>query len=624
MRNLFFIFFFLFSFLQVFGQELVRINDESYAVEEFRKNYENNIKANGKEAALNRFIKTKLLLQDAYNQKIDTTKFVRGMLNNELNILQSTFLGISKKKDSLMDLAAERKKIERKVLVFFIESESKYKAIDSKKAKKELSKFSKKLFANNSVEFLKKKYPSVKSINDFNPIYYRYGMLSYPLENLIYNTEVGKTSEPICIDNSCYVVKVIEERESYGKIKLQHIFIPLSDTASTNIEKAYANLKAGVSFDEIVKKYSKDERTKDKNGELPLFEGNLSEDILSEVVHLKNNEYSKPILQKDGWYIFKKMFQVKPCQKLAFCKAEIEKEVMKSDKKIIIDNFIIEKAKTKVPHTIDSAFLNMIVVSLTEELFSNDSIESKDENDKKIISVAERAYFEKELSETIRSLKTELKNKKELLFMVNKTVDEVKNKMLLDEYLQNLEKYEPEFSALKNTTTQNIMMLSFVNNNIYPKAAENIKNIEKYFNTVKSSPSYTWPKRIDVDIYTCNTQEIADMVNKLIGEKKSPETILKTINKSELEVYLETGNLFSDNDKLKELNDKEIGIHTVKSTNKTKVFYVKRIIEPITMTFEEAKNSVFEEYKEVFLEEYYNELKKNSIITINSSALEQI
>ena len=112
------------------------------------------------------------------------------------------------------------------------------------------------------------------------------------------------------------IQKVYEENKIFVSLaKLKLIYLPTSDDAKADeavgkqAEEIYGKLKAGEDFVALVKQYSKDPVTRDKNGDYP--PAKVTDDIPGEAKRaiwaLKPGEFSRPTKLPNGIYIYKLM-----------------------------------------------------------------------------------------------------------------------------------------------------------------------------------------------------------------------------------------------------------------------------------------------------------------------------
>jgi len=92
----------------------------------------------------------------------------------------------------------------------------------------------------------------------------------------------------------------------YIQFHVKHIFLKNGLQAAQKMDKIYQELKSGVSFETLVKKFSEDSHTKDKGGDLGLIaKDDISSQLRKELIKLKPGVFSKPIATSTGIHILK-------------------------------------------------------------------------------------------------------------------------------------------------------------------------------------------------------------------------------------------------------------------------------------------------------------------------------
>ena len=111
-------------------------------------------------------------------------------------------------------------------------------------------------------------------------------------------------------------------RDKYTQVKLKVLYISFSanpgegaegkkqlseDEAKTKIAKILAEIRRGADFVQMVKKYSEDSTSADKDGDFGTIRksDNVPEAIRTAVFALKQGEVSEPVRQPNGFYLFR-------------------------------------------------------------------------------------------------------------------------------------------------------------------------------------------------------------------------------------------------------------------------------------------------------------------------------
>jgi peptidyl-prolyl cis-trans isomerase SurA len=179
--------------------------------------------------------------------------------------------------------------------------------------------------------------------------------LIYPLEVVAFKTPIDSISLPVRTKFGYHLLKINEKRPNSGYVKVQHIIKYLKpgyDKAT--FDKNYSLMdsigkliKKGANFNEMVKKYSDDLNSKEKNGELPIFGiGTREESTFEEAsFNLKIGEISKPVRSSTGIHIIKLINTYEPDSKEVFISKMADKFVTDSR-----GEYILNKSLKDISH----------------------------------------------------------------------------------------------------------------------------------------------------------------------------------------------------------------------------------------------------------------------------------
>jgi peptidyl-prolyl cis-trans isomerase SurA len=145
----------------------------------------------------------------------------------------------------------------------------------------------------------------------------------YPFESAAYATAVGELSQPVRTRFGYHIIKVTDKRPARGSMKAAHIMLRSTDQDSPErqgeVEKRVREIHAQVtdgrlSFEDAALKYSEDESTNTKGGELPVFStGKMIEEFEDAAFALPTNgAVSGPVRSRFGWHIIKRLEYTPP------------------------------------------------------------------------------------------------------------------------------------------------------------------------------------------------------------------------------------------------------------------------------------------------------------------------
>src|SRR5690554_5738039 len=156
--------------------------------------------------------------------------------------------------------------------------------------------------------------PSAKT-NEGNLGYFTALQMVYPFEDAAYGLQIGEISDPVATSFGYHIIKLHDRRPNPGQVRVSHILVrvnpssPISeDRAKRRIADIYTELqKGGQVWEEVVRRYSEDEGTKNSGGLMPWFGvGSIVPEFEEVAFSLINRfEVSPPVKTSFGFHIIR-------------------------------------------------------------------------------------------------------------------------------------------------------------------------------------------------------------------------------------------------------------------------------------------------------------------------------
>jgi peptidyl-prolyl cis-trans isomerase SurA len=180
----------------------------------------------------------------------------------------------------------------------------------------------------------------------------------------------------------------------------------------------------------------------------------------------------------------------------------------------------------------------------------------------------------------------------------------------------------PDFKALVNEYHDGIILYEVMSDKVWNKANKDTAGLKKYFD--ENRDKYLWPKRLDAEIYECNSSENANIVYKMMKKKSntSKEIIERVNASSELNLKVKL-NKFDP-----EQTPYLLGKTFIQGRNKPFSFegkhYVVKLVNEIPIMkkeFNEAKGAVTSDYQNFLEKTWLDELNKKYTVKVNYDVL---
>ncbi|HMC97838.1 MAG TPA: peptidylprolyl isomerase, partial [Flavobacteriales bacterium] len=201
----------------------------------------------------------------------------------------------------------------------------------------------------------------------------------YPFENAAYTTPVGQVSQPIRTRFGYHIIKVVDKRPARGQVKVAHIMLRSPEDSpaekQANVEKRireiHAQIASGsISSDEAALKYSEDESSNTKGGELPMFgTGKMIEEFEDAAFALqKPGEISQPVKSRYGWHIIK-LLESQPPPTFDASKSELKSKIARDSRAEITRKVFLERLKKGYAFTTYPKNLKKVVALVDTTIF---------------------------------------------------------------------------------------------------------------------------------------------------------------------------------------------------------------------------------------------------------------
>lgn len=177
----------------------------------------------------------------------------------------------------------------------------------------------------------------------------------YPFENGAYNTPVGQVSMPVRTRFGYHIIKVTDKRPARGQVKVAHIMLRSTEqdpaekqaNVEARIREIHRQIKDGqIAFADAALKYSDDETTNTKGGELPMFgTGKMIEEFEDAAFALQNDgDVGEPVHTRYGWHIIKRLERVPP-PTFDAAKGELKAKIARDSRAEITRRVFIDRLK---------------------------------------------------------------------------------------------------------------------------------------------------------------------------------------------------------------------------------------------------------------------------------------
>lgn len=589
------------------------------------------------EEYLGLYVKFKLKVREAYARGMDTTAKFRREFDNYRDQLAQPYLRDKDTGEELLREAFERSQIERRASHIMIRIEENASPADSLVAYNKAVEIHKQLISGADFESLareKSEDPSAKE-NGGDLGYFSAFRMIYPFENMAYNTRIGGVSPVFRTQFGYHVLKVTDERPARGEIRVAHLML-LSRTADSDSLKESARrrifeidrrIKAGESFDSLVKQYSEDPSSSGSKGLLPYFgTGRMVPEFENAAYALKaNGDISEPIQTAYGWHIMKRV-DLKAIPSLEESKADLEAKIARDSRANRNKSTLLAKLKKEYSWKENDAALTQFINTISENSYRDKSWEPPvpGPNDPVLCHFADTVIRQLDFAQYLNENKGAPGSGDFGMYLRNTYREWADERLLAYENAQ-LERKYPEFRSLVKEYREGILLFDLTDELVWSKAVNDTTGLKAFFEGRRER--YRYGDRIEGAVYVCRDDSVALAVRKAIKSKKNTSAVLlKTFNAADpLSLRIIEGKLEKQAHEVLSLVEWKKGLSADLVHNGQKVFVrINRLIPPGYKELSEIRGLVTSDYQQQLETEWVKSLENKYKIDIRRDVFQSI
>ncbi|GHT74369.1 peptidyl-prolyl cis-trans isomerase [Bacteroidia bacterium] len=322
--------------------------------------------------------------------------------------------------------------------------------------------------------------------------------MAFPMEKAIYNTPVGKITDPVLTNQGYCLFKVLNKKPEPGRIHAAHILLMTSKEADTvqifdtqaKLDEIYAKLNAGEDFGELAKEYSDDKGSAQRGGDLSWFKyGDMVPEFNDAVFAMTDTgSISRPVKTQYGYHIIK-LLDKQSRVSLDEVRGQLETKFDKTGNYLLLHQPGINELKAENNYSLNAkAYQSLAEAANT--LYPTDSayIAKFADNKETLFSVNNQPVS---IGDFVQYLQNNPKSYQNFSpeFLQDR-FDQLVYQKLTEAENATLENKYPEFRNLMREYRDGILLFEVSNREVWEKASNDTVGLSKFFEANK--PNYTW------------------------------------------------------------------------------------------------------------------------------------
>lgn len=475
---------------------------------------------------LDLFINFKLKVKEGKEMKLDTSKAFIRELESYKNQSAQQYLIDKDISDKLVDEAYERMKYNIRASHILINCPASASPKDTLMAFNKAMNIRNKILQGMSFSDAAVAFSDDPSARDtINPVthkqqlgnkgelgYFTVFNLIYPFETGAYNTEVGKISMPVRTSFGYHLIYVKDKIPAIEKISVSQIFIPdtmakmnkMSDYTREKMAELSARLQKGEDFVTLVKLFSEDKASKEKEGAVEPFAPNRkSPDFVKACISLKPGQFSEPISSTLGWHVVK-LNEITPVTVDDEARYFIKNKISRDSRSHLSRESLVEKLKIEYKYQDKGkkAALKFFKNNLPETYFNSTSRDIVElpgiDKLKPIFTFADQQVPVKDFANYISRFQGVNLKESVMQFIESKYPAFVQEKIIAYENEHLIVKY-PEFKELVTEYHDGMILYEINSQMVWSKAMKDSVGLTSFYEKIK--PNYPVDPNAETVVY---------------------------------------------------------------------------------------------------------------------------
>ncbi|KIC95175.1 peptidylprolyl isomerase [Flavihumibacter solisilvae] len=434
--------------------------------------------------------------------------------------------------------------------------------------------------------------------------------LPYALEQLAYQTALNENSALYKSTNAYHLFRRTAERPAAGRIQVAQILFAVPagspgkqrDSVMRQADSVYNALKNGADFAQLALAYSADDATYNNQGLLEAFEpGTYSPAFEDQAYSLSaDGDITRPFETSRGIHILKRIITY------PYTADTTDEQVRASMKARVLNDARSKLATSLVLATATKAIgfkrgpaTDVQLENYCRYYFGIDPATGSLADNMQVASSRSRVYYIQDLKDYLSSWQGPYTKG-----LAEKFLED----MVLVEYQQTLEKYNPEFAAQVNEFRDGNLLFEAMQRKVWAKAGSDDAVLRKYYKD--HAGKYKWKESVDAVIFTAADASQANNFRQQLNA--SPSEWKKLLQENEATVQAESGRYETDE------------LATLESNSNSFVHVLKKHPAGEARSFEDSRGLVLNDYQLQLENEWINSLKKQFPIKISIPVLRSI
>lgn len=600
---------------QNYSNTVAVVGNQEITVAELIETYsfnspDDDVTAENIEEFLPAYIEYKMKLMEGYGRGLDKDPELLDELENYGRQSAYTFWIENELKQQIIDEYLEKNRYEIKAYHILGAVEPDASPEDTTRVYNEMLEARNELLDGNDSDEVDDRYSSRRngrSMGGQLP-WMRAGTTVPEFEEAIFSLDEGEISHPVRTQFGYHVIKLQEKRERTPDRLVSHIFIQNrpDNTGEQEINNIFEQLQSGSDWTDLVAEFSDDNASVSRGGNINWvgYGSQFEEGFVDSVMEVNPNlPFSEPIESVYGYHIIR-IDSVRTHSSEEQRRDELIDEFQQRQNVNPDQSQVLEALKKKGDFEINSDNVHKLpeyLSSIRESTFGDIKNDSE-EPQKVIFTFQEDAYSYSDFLNWLSENHADQRPEEFRQMWVDDFIEEKIESKLIEITSREFPEFEKELKRFMD----GLIVFQISNEHVWDPETADLGSLREYYNEHKNE--YRYNKRFSYYLVSARSDSLIELTHQKVSDGEHPSSLTDQFENLSVHYDSTKNNNSSSYEQLRNMDEHSLSEIFSRGVYKS-FYYLDEILEPRTMSFNEAYRRIVSDYQPIREKQFMNYLK---------------